>query len=67
MPDCEDCGETVTYRRRRCSTCGFLVCRWCYHHVHAGLKTYRDVIGCPPTHVRIGSGGISGGSIRDES
>jgi hypothetical protein len=38
MPDlnCQDCGdmEPDHARRRRCKACGFLVCAWCFHHVH---------------------------------
>lgn len=32
---CEDCGDDFK-RRTRCKTCGKLVCRWCYHHIHGG-------------------------------
>lgn len=35
MTNCEDCGDETT-RRTRCKKCGILVCRWCYHHAHAG-------------------------------
>jgi hypothetical protein len=34
---CEDCGDEpyrVGGRRRRCPRCGFLVCAYCWHHVH---------------------------------
>lgn len=33
MTACEDCGCRVS-RRIRCTNCGLMICRWCYHHVH---------------------------------
>lgn len=38
---CEDCGEPQA-RRKRCHHCGWLVCRWCWHHVHR----------CEPSHTK---------------
>jgi hypothetical protein len=42
---CEDCGEIPEReaRRIRCPRCNKLVCRWCYHHVHAAeLKVFTE-------------------------
>ena len=40
MPECEDCGDYVP-RRTRCADCGFLICRWCYHHAH-GVDEFEE-------------------------
>lgn len=33
---CDDCEELMASneRRRRCNSCGSLVCAYCWHHVH---------------------------------
>lgn len=31
--ECEDCGEPCK-RRTRCPRCKYLLCNWCYSHVH---------------------------------
>ena len=35
--ECDDCHDELEdkERRVRCKRCGWLVCRWCYHHVHS--------------------------------
>lgn len=31
---CEDCGDECK-RRKKCPHCGYLVCVWCWHHIHS--------------------------------
>jgi hypothetical protein len=36
MKTCEDCEDEIPehQRRRKCKSCGKMVCAWCHHHVH---------------------------------